>query len=147
MGAALAARKSQPTILCRDCSKCCQPIPAARRGCRLRRDDDNDISGASRLPLRYQAGSDDEGRIEGVDILMGMPVGQMLPDLARACCAPAPVMPTIANFLPQCHMSGAIRASTEQCRTQRSGLWRAARQIIIEAVLEPMSRDHWPSAR
>jgi len=140
MGGGFGGKESQPTIYAAIAAMLASHTGRPAR-LRLRRDDDMIISGKRHdFLFRYQAGFDDEGRIEGVDILMGMRSGNVA-DLSPGVLARALCHADNCYFLPNALFRGYPCKTNTVSNTAFRGFGGPQGMIIIEAVLEHVARS------
>ena len=140
MGGGFGGKESQPTIYAAIAALLASHTGRPAR-LRLRRDDDMIISGKRRdFLFRYQAGFDDEGRIEGVDILMGMRSGNVA-DLSPGVLARALCHADNCYYLPNAIFRGYPCKTNTVSNTAFRGFGGPQGMLIIEAVLEHIARS------
>ena len=139
MGGGFGGKESQPTIYAAIAA-----LLASRTGrparLRLRRDDDMIISGKRHDFLyRYTAGFDDEGRVEGIDIMMGMRSGNVA-ELSPGVLARALCHADNCYYLPNALFRGYPCKTNTVSNTAFRGFGGPQGMLIIEAVLEHIAR-------
>ena len=140
MGGGFGGKESQPTIYAAIAALLASQTGRPAR-LRLRRDDDMIISGKRHdFLFRYQAGFDDEGRIEGVDILMGMRSGNVA-DLSPGVLARALCHADNCYYLPNAIFRGYPCKTNTVSNTAFRGFGGPQGMLIIEAVLEHIARS------
>lgn len=140
MGGGFGGKESQPTIIAAIAA-----LLASRTGrpakLRLRRDDDMIVTGKRHdFLFRYTAGFDEEGRIEGIDILMGMRSGNVA-DLSPGVLARALCHADNCYYLPNASLRGYPCKTNTVSNTAFRGFGGPQGMIVIEAILEHIARE------
>lgn len=139
MGGGFGGKESQPTIFAAIAALLAQQTGRPAK-LRLRRDDDMIVTGKRHDFLyRYEAGFDAEGRVEGVDILMGMRSGNVA-DLSPGVLARALCHADNCYYLPNAIFRGYPCKTNTVSNTAFRGFGGPQGMIIIEAVLEHIAR-------
>jgi xanthine dehydrogenase large subunit len=140
MGGGFGGKESQPTIYAAIAALLASHTGRPAR-LRLRRDDDMIISGKRHDFLyRYTAGFDDDGRIEGIDILMGMRSGNVA-ELSPGVLARALCHADNCYYLPNAIFRGYPCKTNTVSNTAFRGFGGPQGMLIIEAVLEHIARS------
>jgi len=140
MGGAFGGKESQPTIYS---SLAALAANAANRPARLRlrRDDDMIVSGKRHdFLFRYTAGFDGDGRIEGVDILMGMRSGNVA-DVSPGVLARALCHADNCYYLPNAIFRGYPCKTNTVSNTAFLGFGGPQGMFVIEAIIEHIARS------
>jgi len=140
MGGAFGGKESQPTIYS---SLAALAANAANRPARLRlrRDDDMIVSGKRHdFLFRYTAGFDGDGRIEGVDILMGMRSGNVA-DVSPGVLARALCHADNCYYLPNAIFRGYPCKTNTVSNTAFRGFGGPQGMFVIEAIIEHIARS------
>ena len=139
MGGAFGGKESQASIIAAiatvlaDC--CGRPVKL-----RLRRDDDMVITGKRHdFLFRYDVGFNEEGRIEGVDILMGMRSGNVA-DLSPGVLARALCHADNCYYLPNARLRGYPCKTNTVSNTAFRGFGGPQGMLVIETVIEHIAR-------
>lgn len=140
MGGAFGGKESQPSIFAAIAAllaeRCGQPVKL-----RLRRDDDMIITGKRHdFLFRYDVGFDDDGRIEGVDILMGMRSGNVA-DLSPGVLARALCHADNCYYLPNARLRGYPCKTNTVSNTAFRGFGGPQGMLVIETVIEHIARN------
>ena len=140
MGGGFGGKESQPTIIAAIAALLAN-ITGRPAKLRLRRDDDMIVTGKRHdFLFRYEAGFDDDGRIEGVDILMGMRSGNVA-DLSPGVLARALCHADNCYYLPNVRFRGYPCKTNTVSNTAFRGFGGPQGMIVIEAILEHIARD------
>lgn len=140
MGGAFGGKESQPTIIAAIAALMAD-ITGRPAKLRLRRDDDMIVTGKRHdFLFRYEAGFDDTGRIEGVDILMGMRSGNVA-DLSPGVLARALCHADNCYYLPNASLAGYPCKTNTVSNTAFRGFGGPQGMIVIEAMLEHIARE------
>ncbi|NNE84804.1 MAG: molybdopterin-dependent oxidoreductase, partial [Alphaproteobacteria bacterium] len=139
MGGAFGGKESQPSIFAAIAAlladRCGQPVKL-----RLRRDDDMIITGKRHdFLFRYDVGFDDDGRIEGIDILMGMRSGNVA-DLSPGVLARALCHADNCYYLPNARLRGYPCKTNTVSNTAFRGFGGPQGMLVIETVIEHIAR-------
>ena len=139
MGGAFGGKESQATIIAAIAAlladRCGQPVKL-----RLRRDDDMIITGKRHdFLFRYDVGFDDDGRIEGVDILMAMRSGNVA-DLSPGVLARALCHADNCYYLPNARLRGFPCKTNTVSNTAFRGFGGPQGMLVIETVIEHIAR-------
>lgn len=139
MGGAFGGKESQASIIAAIAAlladRAGQPVKL-----RLRRDDDMVITGKRHdFLFRYEAGFDDEGRIEGVDILMAMRSGNVA-DLSPGVLARALCHADNCYYLPNARLRGYPCKTNTVSNTAFRGFGGPQGMLVIETVIEHIAR-------
>jgi len=139
MGGAFGGKESQACIIAAIAAllaaRCGQPVKL-----RLRRDDDMIITGKRHdFLFRYGAGFDDDGRIEGVDILMAMRSGNVA-DLSPGVLARALCHADNCYYLPNARLRGYPCKTNTVSNTAFRGFGGPQGMLVIETVIEHIAR-------
>jgi xanthine dehydrogenase large subunit len=140
MGGAFGGKESQPSIFAAIAAlladRCGQPAKL-----RLRRDDDMIITGKRHdFLFRYDVGFDDDGRIEGIDILMGMRSGNVA-DLSPGVLARALCHADNCYYLPNARLRGYPCKTNTVSNTAFRGFGGPQGMLVIETVIEHIARN------
>lgn len=140
MGGAFGGKESQPSIFAAIAAlladRCGQPVKL-----RLRRDDDMIITGKRHdFLFRYDVGFDDDGRIEGIDILMGMRSGNVA-DLSPGVLARALCHADNCYYLPNARLRGYPCKTNTVSNTAFRGFGGPQGMLVIETVIEHIARS------
>lgn len=140
MGGGFGGKESQPTIFAAIAA-----LLASQTGrpakLRLRRDDDMIVTGKRHDFLyRYTAGFDAEGRIEGVDILLGMRSGNVA-ELSPGVLARALCHSDNCYYLPNAILRGYPCKTNTVSNTAFRGFGGPQGMIVIEVILEHIARE------
>ena len=139
MGGGFGGKESQPTIIAAIAALLAHQTGRPAK-LRLRRDDDMIVTGKRHDFLyRYEAGFDAEGRVEGIDILMGMRSGNVA-DLSPGVLARALCHADNCYYLPNAIFRGYPCKTNTVSNTAFRGFGGPQGMIIIEAVLEHIAR-------
>ncbi|MBS28672.1 MAG: xanthine dehydrogenase molybdopterin binding subunit [Alphaproteobacteria bacterium] len=141
MGGGFGGKESQPTIIAAIAGLVANHtgLPAKLR---LRRDDDMIVTGKRHdFLFRYDVGFDDDGRISGVDILMGMRSGNVA-DLSPGVLARALCHADNCYYLPNARLSGYPCKTNTVSNTAFRGFGGPQGMIVIEAILEHIAREN-----
>ena len=140
MGGAFGGKESQPTIIAAIAALMAD-ITGRPAKLRLRRDDDMIVTGKRHdFLFRYEAGFDDTGRVEGVDILMGMRSGNVA-DLSPGVLARALCHADNCYYLPNASLAGYPCKTNTVSNTAFRGFGGPQGMIVIEAMLEHIARE------
>ncbi|MEP4887378.1 MAG: xanthine dehydrogenase molybdopterin binding subunit, partial [Alphaproteobacteria bacterium] len=140
MGGGFGGKESQPTIIAAIAALMAD-ITGRPAKLRLRRDDDMIVTGKRHDFLyRYEAGFDETGRIEGVDILMGMRSGNVA-DLSPGVLARALCHADNCYYLPNARLSGYPCKTNTVSNTAFRGFGGPQGMIVIETMLEHVARE------
>ncbi|MCZ6590922.1 MAG: xanthine dehydrogenase molybdopterin binding subunit [Alphaproteobacteria bacterium] len=139
MGGAFGGKESQATIFAAIAAvladRCGQPVKI-----RLRRDDDMIMTGKRHdFLFRYDVGFDDDGRIEGVDILMAMRSGNVA-DLSPGVLARALCHADNCYYLPNARLRGYPCKTNTVSNTAFRGFGGPQGMLVIETVIEHIAR-------
>jgi xanthine dehydrogenase large subunit len=139
MGGAFGGKESQATIFAAIAALLAdhtgQPVKL-----RLRRDDDMVISGKRHdFLFRYDVGTDDEGRIEGIDILLAMRSGNVA-DLSPGVLARALCHADNCYYLPNARLRGYPCKTNTVSNTAFRGFGGPQGMFVIETVIEHIAR-------
>ena len=139
MGGGFGGKESQPTIIAAIAA-----LLASQTGqpakLRLRRDDDMIVTGKRHdFLFRYTAGFDAEGRIAGVDILMGMRSGNVA-DLSPGVLARALCHADNCYYLPNAILRGYPCKTNTVSNTAFRGFGGPQGMLVIEVILEHIAR-------
>nr|NKB50313.1 xanthine dehydrogenase molybdopterin binding subunit [Alphaproteobacteria bacterium] len=139
MGGAFGGKESQPSIFAAIAAlladRTGQPVKL-----RLRRDDDMVITGKRHdFLFRYDVGFDPDGRIEGVDILMGMRSGNVA-DLSPGVLARALCHADNCYYLPNARLRGYPCKTNTVSNTAFRGFGGPQGMLVIETVIEHIAR-------
>lgn len=140
MGGGFGGKESQPTIIAAIAALLANQTGRPAK-LRLRRDDDMIVTGKRHdFLFRYTAGFDDAGRIEGVDILMGMRSGNVA-DLSPGVLARALCHADNCYYLPHASLRGYPCKTNTVSNTAFRGFGGPQGMIVIEAILEHIARE------
>ncbi|MBT3399541.1 MAG: xanthine dehydrogenase molybdopterin binding subunit [Rhodospirillaceae bacterium] len=140
MGGGFGGKESQPTIIAA-IAALMAVITGRPAKLRLRRDDDMIVTGKRHdFLFRYEAGFDDTGRIDGVDILMGMRSGNVA-DLSPGVLARALCHADNCYHLPNARLAGYPCKTNTVSNTAFRGFGGPQGMIVIEAMLEHIARE------
>lgn len=140
MGGGFGGKESQPTIIAA-IAALMAVITDRPAKLRLRRDDDMIVTGKRHdFLFRYEAGFDDTGRIDGVDILMGMRSGNVA-DLSPGVLARALCHADNCYYLPNARLAGYPCKTNTVSNTAFRGFGGPQGMIVIEAMLEHIARE------
>jgi xanthine dehydrogenase large subunit len=140
MGGAFGGKESQPTIIAAIAALMAD-ITGRPAKLRLRRDDDMIVTGKRHdFLFRYEVGFDDTGRVEGVDILMGMRSGNVA-DLSPGVLARALCHADNCYYLPNARLAGYPCKTNTVSNTAFRGFGGPQGMIVIEAMLEHIARE------
>ncbi len=139
MGGAFGGKESQATIIAAIAGlladRTGQPVKL-----RLRRDDDMVITGKRHdFLFRYDVGTDDEGRIEGIDILLAMRSGNVA-DLSPGVLARALCHADNCYYLPNARLRGYPCKTNTVSNTAFRGFGGPQGMFVIETVIEHIAR-------
>ncbi len=139
MGGAFGGKESQPTIYASIAALAANATNRPAR-LRLRRDDDMIVSGKRHdFLFRYTAGFDGDGRIEGVDILMGMRSGNVA-DVSPGVLARALCHADNCYYLPNSIFRGYPCKTNTVSNTAFRGFGGPQGMLVIEAIIEHIAR-------
>ncbi|MEK9833013.1 MAG: xanthine dehydrogenase molybdopterin binding subunit, partial [Rhodospirillaceae bacterium] len=140
MGGGFGGKESQPTIIAAIAALMADMTGRPAK-LRLRRDDDMIVTGKRHdFLFRYTAGFDDDGRIAGVDILMGMRSGNVA-DLSPGVLARALCHADNCYHLPNAIIRGYPCKTNTVSNTAFRGFGGPQGMIVIEAMLEHIARE------
>ncbi len=139
MGGAFGGKESQATIIAALAAllanHCDRPAKL-----RLRRDDDMIVTGKRHdFLFRYDVGFHDEGRIEGIDILMAMRSGNVA-DLSPGVLARALCHADNCYYLPNARLRGYPCKTNTVSNTAFRGFGGPQGMLVIETVIEHIAR-------
>jgi len=140
MGGGFGGKESQSTIIAAlaalMAAKTRKPVKL-----RLSRDDDMVITGKRHdFLFRYQVGFDDNGRIEGIDILMACRAGNVA-DLSSSVLIRALCHADNAYYLPNAHIHGYPCKTNTVSNTGFRGFGGPQGMVAIETVIDHIARD------
>ena len=139
MGGGFGGKESQSTIIA---ALAALLAAKARRPVKLRlsRDDDMVITGKRHdFLFRYQAGFNDNGRIEGIDILMACRAGNVA-DLSSSVLVRALCHADNAYYLPNAHIHGYPCKTNTVSNTGFRGFGGPQGMVAIETVIDHIAR-------
>jgi xanthine dehydrogenase large subunit len=140
MGGGFGGKESQPTIIAAIAALMADMTGRPAK-LRLRRDDDMIVTGKRHdFLFRYTAGFDEDGRIAGVDILMGMRSGNVA-DLSPGVLARALCHADNCYHLPNAIIRGYPCKTNTVSNTAFRGFGGPQGMIVIEAMLEHIARE------
>jgi xanthine dehydrogenase large subunit len=140
MGGGFGGKESQATIIA-----ALAALAAARTGhpvkLRLTRDDDMVITGKRHdFLFRYEAGVDDDGRIEGIDILLASRAGHVA-DLSSSVLIRALCHVDNCYYLPNALIHGYPCKTNTVSNTGFRGFGGPQGMVAIETVIDHIARD------
>ena len=140
MGGGFGGKESQPTIIAAIAALLANQTGRPAK-LRLRRDDDMIVTGKRHdFLFRYTAGFDDDGRIAGVDILMGMRSGNVA-DLSPGVLARALCHADNCYYLPNAVLRGYPCKTNTVSNTAFRGFGGPQGMLVIEVILEHIARE------
>lgn len=140
MGGGFGGKESQATIIAAIAALLASETGRPAK-LRLRRDDDMIVTGKRHdFLFRYTAGFDGEGRIEGIDILMGMRSGNVA-ELSPGVLARALCHADNCYYLPNASLRGYPCKTNTVSNTAFRGFGGPQGMIVIEAIMEHIARE------
>ncbi|MBT5047859.1 MAG: xanthine dehydrogenase molybdopterin binding subunit [Rhodospirillaceae bacterium] len=140
MGGGFGGKESQSTIIA---ALAALGANATRRPVKLRltRDDDMVITGKRHdFLFRYEAGIDDDGRIEGIDLLMACRAGHVA-DLSSSVLIRALCHADNCYYLPNAHIHGYPCRTNTVSNTGFRGFGGPQGMVAIETIIDHIARD------
>ena len=140
MGGGFGGKESQPTIIAAAAA-----LAATKTGrpvkYRMRRDDDMVVTGKRHdFDFKYYVGYDDDGRIEGIDVVMAMRSGNVA-DLSSGVLARALCHGDNCYYLPAVRFQGYPCKTNTVSNTAFRGFGGPQGMFVIEVVLEHIARE------
>jgi len=140
MGGGFGGKESQPTIIAAAAA-----LAAAKTGrpvkYRMRRDDDMVVTGKRHdFDFKYDVGYDNDGRIEGIDVVMAMRSGNVA-DLSSGVLARALCHGDNCYYLPAVRFQGYPCKTNTVSNTAFRGFGGPQGMFVIEVVLEHIARE------
>ena len=140
LGGAFGGKESQATgiaaIAALLADRCKRPVKL-----RLRRDDDMIITGKRHdFLFRYEVGFDENGRIEGIDVLLAMRSGTVA-DLSPGVLARALCHVDNCYFLPNVRLRGYPCRTNTVSNTAFRGFGTPQGMLVIETVIEHIAHS------
>jgi xanthine dehydrogenase large subunit len=140
MGGGFGGKESQSTIIA-----ALAALGAAHTGhpvkLRLTRDDDMVITGKRHdFLFRYDVGVDDNGRIQGIDVLLACRAGHVA-DLSSSVLIRALCHVDNCYYLPNAHIHGYPCKTNTVSNTGFRGFGGPQGMVAIEAIMDHIARD------
>jgi xanthine dehydrogenase large subunit len=140
MGGGFGGKESQATIIA-----ALAALAAAHTNrpvkLRLTRDDDMVVTGKRHdFLFRYEVGVDDDGRIEGIDLLMACRAGHVA-DLSSSVLIRALCHADNCYYLPNAHIHGYPCKTNTVSNTGFRGFGGPQGMVAIETVIDHIARD------